>query len=62
MKRLACLVLACVISAAVAGCAFNRSDFVSGANGAPKTDEVSDTGRSVGNFIRTGALQKQVAF
>ena len=34
------------------GCAFQRSDFVSGPDGQPKTGDVSDTGKAVGDVVR----------
>jgi hypothetical protein len=46
----------------LAGCAFNRSDFVSGANGKPKDDEVSDNGKTVGNFVRTGGPSLRLSY
>jgi hypothetical protein len=53
MQRL-CFIIVVFATFTLTGCAFNRSDFVCGANGKAKDDEVSDTGKTVGNFVRTG--------
>ncbi len=46
----------------LAGCAFNRSDFVCGSNGKPRDDEVSDTGKAVGSVIRTGGPSLHLSY
>ncbi|HZT83665.1 MAG TPA: hypothetical protein VFA26_25775 [Gemmataceae bacterium] len=37
-----------------AGCAFNRADFVCGPNGLPREEDLSSSGRAVGNFFQNG--------
>jgi hypothetical protein len=38
----------------LAGCAFNRADFVTGPDGQPKQSEMSETGKTVGSWLRWG--------
>ena len=48
--------LACLfICLTCGGCAFKRSDFVSGPNGQP-SEEISDSGKVLGGLVRTGAV------
>lgn len=46
------IILGCVVCLFLAGCSFNRSDLVTGADGKPKADEMSDDGKTVGNYLR----------
>lgn len=53
-------VLLAVLS--VAGCAFNRTDFVTGPDGKPVPAGVSDAGNAVGNVIRNRGPSYQLNF
>jgi hypothetical protein len=44
--------LICLLCLAFAGCSFNRADFVTGADGKPKQDEMSDDGKTVSSTLR----------
>jgi hypothetical protein len=51
-----------LVALAVAGCAYNRADFVAGPDGKPQTSEVSDTGKTVGDFIRNHGPSWRMSF
>jgi hypothetical protein len=60
MQRLfVLLVVLCAF--ALSGCACNRSDFVCGANGQAK-DDVSDTGKAIGNVVRSGGPNFRLSY
>jgi hypothetical protein len=46
------LFLGFLLCLSLAGCAFNRSDFVAGADGQPRQSEMSDDGKTVGSVLR----------
>ncbi len=50
MRRTVTAVLLAALLAG--GCAFNRADFVAGPNGQADPGQMSDTGRTVGPFLR----------
>jgi len=52
MRRL--ILFAALLAALLAGCSWNRSDFVCGSNGKPKEEVMPDTAKPVGNTIRSG--------
>ncbi len=45
----------------LAGCAFNRADFVSGPNGTPNSSEMSSDGKTLGSLLRDG-LHARVSY
>jgi hypothetical protein len=44
--------LLCLTCLAFIGCSFNRADLVTGPDGKPKTEEMSDDGKTVGSVLR----------
>ncbi len=54
------LILLAVLS--LAGCSFNRSDFVAGPNGQAAPGGVSDAGKEVGSVIRNRGPSYQLHF
>ena len=44
--------LGLLLCLAICGCSFNRADVVAGPDGAPKQNEMSDDGKTVGNVLR----------
>jgi hypothetical protein len=49
MFRTTLILLACLC---FLGCAFNRADFVTGPDGKPQTQEMSDDGKTVGKVFQ----------
>jgi hypothetical protein len=45
-------ILGILLCLAFVGCAFNRSDFVTGSDGKPQQDQMSDDGKTVGSVLR----------
>jgi hypothetical protein len=46
------VILGILLCLACAGCAFNRSDFVTGPDGRPQQEQMSDDGKTVGSVLR----------
>jgi hypothetical protein len=46
----------------LAGCAFNRSDFVTGPNGKPNDSQMSDTGKAVGDVVKNRGPSYRFSF